>query len=693
MLIGGVAVGLLLGLPAGGRLDNLANIRLRFLPLLFLGVIVRFGTELGLSYGLTFFEVLRVPLLGLAYGLLLFTLWRNRAYPGLVLAFVGIALNAIAIMANGGYMPVWDRAFVEAGLTGPINSQIHYILSSGDPAFLLRLGFLGDIIPIPVPPVQNVASIGDIFLTAGLAFFLFATLLRRPEPAPAEEAFATASVTVAGTRRVYLGGSPTTSGGIAIQPGTGLTSGLQDAAALERPLMMGAGGVGMASPGLTARTAEGTAAGTGTVVLPRPRLPERFREHPYVRLALNPSFSALWTGQVISLFGDRVNQIALAAFVYEATNSPFAVALTFFAGTVPNLILSPIAGAYVDRWEHKQVLVVSDILRAASVLLIPVAVLLNVWLAYPLVFLITTISIFFRPARQAILPRVVSEEELLSANSAMWVGETLADVVNYPLAGLFVVFLQSSLAVAFWLDAVTYIASAVLISTVVVPPLVRKLADEATRTTVAQDLRDGWAFLRHETVLLANTLQGTAGQFALGVITVASLILAREITPGGGDEYRATYAFMETAIGLGGLVGGFGLGGVWGGFVGGGGASRARKGRLIIAAYTIFGLGAVVLGIVQAIPVVLGILFGLGIANMAFVIPSQTLFQERTPGELMGRVVSFRFALVFGGMSIAMAVGGVLIGAFGPAPVIVAAGLISVVAGLAGLFVPQVRDA
>src|SRR3954469_3842842 len=143
MLIGGVAVGLLLGLLAGGRLDNLANIRLRFLPLLFLGVIVRFGTELGLSYGLTFFEALRVPLLGLAYGLLLFTLWRNRAYPGLVLAFVGIALNAIALMANDGYMPVWDRAFEEAGLTGPINSQIHYILSTGDPAFLLRLGFLG----------------------------------------------------------------------------------------------------------------------------------------------------------------------------------------------------------------------------------------------------------------------------------------------------------------------------------------------------------------------------------------------------------------------------------------------------------------------------------------------------------------------------------------------------------------------
>jgi DHA3 family macrolide efflux protein-like MFS transporter len=684
MLIGGVAVGLLLGLLAGGRLDNLASIRLRFLPLLFLGVVVRFGTELGLSSGIPVFETLRVPLLGLAYGLLLFTLWQNRGYPGLVLAFVGIALNAIAIMANGGYMPVWDRAFTAAGLTGPIDSALHYSLSSDDPAFLLRLGFLGDIIPIPVPPVQNVASIGDMFLTAGLAFFLFATLLRRPEPAPAEAPFATASVTVAGARRVYLGGSPMASGGIALRPGTGLSSGLEEAAALEQPLMMGARGVGLAQPTLTALPAGGPAAGTGAIPLPRPRLPERFRDHPYVRLALNPSFSALWTGQVISLFGDRVNQIALAAFVYEATNSPFAVALTFFAGMVPNLILSPIAGAYVDRWDHKQVMVVSDILRGAAVLLIPVAVLFNVWLAYPIVFVLTTISLFFRPARQAILPRVVPEEDLLSANSAMWVGETLADVVNYPLAGLFVVFLQSSLAVAFWLDAVTYIASAVLISTIVLPPLIRKAADEEARTSVVRDLKEGWAFLRHETVLLANTLQGTAGQFALGVLTVGGLILAREITPSTGDEYRATYAFMETAIGLGGLIGGFVLGAV---------AAKARKGPMIIVAYTLFGVGAILLGLADTVPQVLLLAFGMGILNMAFVIPSQTLFQERTPSELMGRVVSFRFALVFGGMSIAMAIGGLLIGTIGTGPVFVAVGLISVVAGLAGVLVREVREA
>ena len=113
----------------------------------------------------------------------------------------------------------------------------------------------------------------------------------------------------------------------------------------------------------------------------------------------------------------------------------------------------------------------------------------------------------------------------------------------------------------------------------------------------------------------------------------------------------------------------------------------------MIAAYTVFGALVFLVGVADSIPLVLGLLFGVGVANMAFVIPSQTLFQERTPPELMGRVVSMRAALVFGGMSIAMAVGGLLVSVFGPGPVIAAGGLISVIAGLAGLSVKALRDA
>ncbi len=548
MLIGGVAFGLVLGLLLGGRLDRLADIRMRYLPLLFVAVVIRFGTELLLTMGNPFADSYRLILFALAYSLLLFALWHNRSYPGLALAFVGIASNALVILANGGYMPVWDPAYQASGINGPLTSVLHVELTFGTtPEFFLRLGPLGDLIPIPVPFLRNVASIGDLFLTAGLAFFLFATLIRTPEQTQRamDEAATGRYLGIAGTARLpYRPGGPAApatleggggeSGGraaaaavaipgeappgegLGIRASTGLSPGLEDAAALERPLVLGARGVGMASPalttlpgeetrderaaamalgglGLAARDASslGGAAAVGVsaaalgapageaavpgIPLERPApLAERIRSHPYVRLALNGSFSALWMGQVISLFGDRVNQLALIAFVFEITDLPAAVALTFLVSTIPNLLFSPVAGTFVDRWDQKQVLVVSDILRAALVLLVPVAVLINVWLAYPLVFLVTTVSIFFRPARVAILPRIVQERDLLAANSAMWVGETIADVVNYPVAGLFVVFLASSLPLAFWFDAATYLASALLLATIVVPPIIRR---------------------------------------------------------------------------------------------------------------------------------------------------------------------------------------------------------------------------
>lgn len=709
MLIGGIALGLVLGLLLGGRLERLAEIRLRFLPLLFAAVIVRFGTEALLGFGVGLVDTLRLPLYAIAYGLLLYTLWHNRGYPGLALAFVGIASNAVAIIANGGRMPVWMPAYDAANLSGPLSSVLHIQLPSGTSAdFFLRLGPLSDVIPFPIPPFQNVASIGDLFLTMGLAFFLFATLMRAPEDLAAAitEARLGRYVGISGAARLPRPGTPEggEEGGLAVRPGTGLAAALEAGASLERPRMLGGGGVGMASPALS--TFVGDAGAAGAIAIPgvrrrRRAILPRIQRHPYVRLALNGSFSALWVGQVISLFGDRVNQIALMAFVYEVTDSPFAVALTFFVSTVPNLLFSPLAGTFVDRWDQKQVLVVSDILRAAIVLLVPVAILVNVWLAYPLVFLVTTVSIFFRPARTAVLPRIVPDQDLLPANSAMWVGETLADVVNYPIAGLFVVFLAGSLPIAFWFDAATYLASAALMATIVVPPLLRHAKDEdragagtdanagagtkpAAVASIREDLLAGWAFLRHETVLLANTLQGTAGQFAVGILTVASIVLARQITAAPGDQYRATYAFMETSIGLGNLIGGFALGLL---------ATRVRKGPMVALAYAAFGVLVFFIGLASAIPMVLALLFGVGVANMAFVIPSQTLFQERTPPELMGRVVSFRFALVFGGMSIAMGVGGLFVGVFGPGPVIAVAGLISVAAGLGGLLVRAVREA
>jgi predicted MFS family arabinose efflux permease len=308
----------------------------------------------------------------------------------------------------------------------------------------------------------------------------------------------------------------------------------------------------------------------------------------------------------------------------------------------------------------------------------------NVLFVYPLVFAVTTISIFFRPARVVALPRIVREDELLTANSAMWIGETIADVIGYPLAAVFVTFLGAALPLAFWIDAATYGASAALIFSIVVPPLARPANQEEERPTVVADLKAGYRFLRNETVLFANTLQATVAQFTLGVLIALTPFYAKGITAGLAVDEKSAYGFLEAAIGVGNLIGGFAIG-----YVG----ARFARGKTVIVGYVALGACVVVLGLVGNLGLAISLMFGIGVANMIFVIPSQTMFQERTPGEMLGRVVGFRSALVFGSMTIAMAVSGLLAASVGTAAVLVVFGLTTVLAGLAGLFVPAVRDA
>ena len=347
------------------------------------------------------------------------------------------------------------------------------------------------------------------------------------------------------------------------------------------------------------------------------------------------------------------------------------------AATVPNLLLGPIAGTLVDRWDQKQVLVVSDLLRAAIVVLLPAAATVNIVLVYPLVFAVTSISIFFRPARTAVIPRIVAEDELLTANSATWVGDTLADVIGYPLAGLFVAFLGAALPLAFWVDAATYVASAALILAVAIPPVARSTA--AAMGSVLADMRAGWRFLRDEPVLLANTAQAVVAQFSAGVTIALTPIYAAVVL-----QSREAYAFLETGIGVGNLVGGFVIGLL---------GARLAKGPMVIVGYVGYGLCVAGLAFTGHVDIAIGMAAGMGVMNMVYIIPSQTLFQERAPRDMIGRVVGFRFAAVLGSLTLAQAVSGFLSDAFGVAQVIGAFGLVTVVAGLAGLFSRPLRNA
>jgi MFS transporter, DHA3 family, macrolide efflux protein len=653
----GVAIGLGLGLLAGGRLDNLVDIRFRLLPLILLAFVARIALDGALTAG-AISDPLRPWLVLAIYAVLTVALLANRSLPGLTAAAMGTAANGLVIVANGGWMPVWQPSLAAAGLdSSAIHSNFHTLLTGPlDVPFLARGGPLVDLVPLPIPLLQSVVSAGDLLLGAGLAFLVFAATVRSPAlfPAPA---------VAAGAQDVGL---PVARGTVAAQVPT--------------------------------RGALG---------------------HAYVRLASNGAFSAMWLGQVISSLGDRVHQVALVFLVARATNnSPLALGLVFAAITVPGLIVGPFAGALVDRWDRKHVMVASDLIRAAIVCLIPAASILHVALVVALVFGLAAVSSFFRPARAAALPRVVPDEDLLTANSAMWVADTVSDLVGYGLGGLFVAFLGSSLVMAFWLDGASYLASAGLVAAVVIPPFAaprevavevaatmatsgagvgagaETAADGATaatagatappeRSSILGDMALGWRFLRAETALFTTTAQAAVAEYGLGALMALSPLLVAALAVGTTDAPTA-YGLFEMAMGAGLVAGGIVLGGI---------AERLPKGSSIIVAFTVLGLAVAAMALTGSLAVAIALAVVVGVANVSFVVPSQTLFQQRTPDLMMGLVVAIRLAVVNGVLALAMATSGALAEVFGIRPVLVVCGLVTAAAGLAGLAVRPIRRA
>jgi DHA3 family macrolide efflux protein-like MFS transporter len=243
-------------------------------------------------------------------------------------------------------------------------------------------------------------------------------------------------------------------------------------------------------------------------------------------------------------------------------------------------------------------------------------------------------------------------------------------------------------------DSATYMASAILLTAnavrAITPAEARAEAEaraldlEGGGPRFLGEPKAGWRFLRSEATLLANTLQAAIGQFALGIGIALTPAYALGLAASGELDWKAIYGFLETGIGVGNLAGGFVIGLI---------GSRFGRGRMVILGYAGWGLSLALLALTGTVSIASGRLVGQGVANMIFVIPSQTLFQERTPPNLMGRVVSFRFALVFGSMTVAMGVGPVLGDIVGVTTVMAFFGLVTMATGLAGLLVPAIRDA
>ena len=174
------------------------------------------------------------------------------------------------------------------------------------------------------------------------------------------------------------------------------------------------------------------------------------------------NFALLWWAGLLSVMGNWALQVALPVYIYEVTGSTLATGLMFAVSTVPRILLGSVAGIFVDRWDRQRTLVIANLLLFAG--LLPLLLVSGddlLWLIYLVAFTQAVISQFSTPAENALLPALVDEDKLTSANALNALNNNIGRLVGPALGGVLMGNLGLQ-AVAFY-DAVTFLLASLLI--------------------------------------------------------------------------------------------------------------------------------------------------------------------------------------------------------------------------------------
>jgi len=411
--------------------------------------------------------------------------------------------------------------------------------------------------------------------------------------------------------------------------------------------------------------------------------------YSYRNVLTNNNFRLLWIGQLVSAFGDRLHQIALLVLVGNLTaNNMEKVSLVWVSIGLPSLLLGLVAGALVDQWDRRKVLLVSDILRVPMAASIPWLASINISSIYIMALLITAVTLFFRPAKQAIIPSIVPEESLLAANSLSSITDNVADIIGYPVAGLVIAGLSvvsesSGIHLAFLIDAATYGFSAWMIAMMSTDDSIssgRKSSTSISWRKLLGDIVIGLKVAFQNPYIRTNTILVTLAALIGAGANTLSYGYAAVVTNTGGFGY----SLLEGAIGFGSVLGGL-LVGRWG--------YRVRKGPVILCGLIVMGISTGVLAIIGNIWVAMFMLALSGVGNMMMLVPSVTLVQEMCSKDVLGRIFSLRSMLLSLSIIIANWLAGIGAQKIGVQNMWGLLGIALMLIGMLGLLIKGAREA
>jgi MFS family permease len=366
----------------------------------------------------------------------------------------------------------------------------------------------------------------------------------------------------------------------------------------------------------------------------------------------NRDLTIVAIGQSVSALGNMVAATTLLLYMQARGGTSWAVAGVLAAEMVPLVLLGPLAGALVDRFDSRHLIVLSSVWQAAACTALAFSTALPV--IFALVFLLGCGTALGNPTFAALLPRIAGEDRITAASSQLATATGLASMAGPGLAGL--LYAASGLRGPLLIDAVSFAAvtaTAFLVRT-------RRRVDP--QSAAAPRIRDGFAIVRTSPIIRALVTMVVAFVIVGEAVNVIEVYLIR----GTFHQSAAMYGLLGTTLTVA-ILAGSALAGRW--------ESDRELVRALSAGGVVLSAGIATVAIVPSIGWVFALYAIFGVANGVLNVCAGALLIRRTPDEQRGRVLgTFTGICRAAGMG-ALGLGGVLAGAFTPREVVVICGV------------------
>lgn len=347
----------------------------------------------------------------------------------------------------------------------------------------------------------------------------------------------------------------------------------------------------------------------------------------FTEVMQNRSFVFLWLAQLVSQLGDSLLQVALVWFILQSTDSAVAVGGVIAVTLLPTVILAPLLGVFVDRFNRRTVLIVSIAFQSIIVLMMGVMFTLNrleYWDILLLLFALYSIAQLVRPSVNALVPNMIDMSDLPAANSLMSITLSMTSIAGFSLGGVVILFLGVSFSIYY--DFLSFVIAALMLA------FVRSSYGEIPKISAVPDklsykerFSEGLRFISGSNLLKQLAAVAVViNYFGAGINALVAPYVKQNLY---GNS--SIYGFLLASYSLGSIVGFIIVSKL---------DFRNYTGKILFTGVIAFGVLAILLGTVMKVLIAVVLFSIIGFALASVNLPVSVLLQVKVPNTLRGRV-------------------------------------------------------